>query len=51
MLDNAATAAFGTLQTTVTGGIDSVMPIALGIAGLILAIVVGWKLIKRFTGR
>lgn len=40
---------FGTLQTTVEGSIGSAAPIALALGGSILAVTVGWRLVKRFV--
>ena len=45
----ALTGAFTTMAADMTSAIGAVLPIALGVAGGILVIVVGWKLFKRLT--
>lgn len=40
---------WSSLSTGITSQLEAVIPIALPIAGTILAIFVGWKIIKRFV--
>jgi len=53
MEDAGITSALQTAMTTVasdmTSAIGSILPIALGVAGSILVITLGWKLFRRFT--
>lgn len=37
------------VKTQSTSMINSALPVALGIAGLILAVGIGWKMFKKFT--
>lgn len=42
---------FDSVADQVTNAIGAVAPIALAVGGLVLAISLGWKLLKRFAGR
>lgn len=45
----ALTNAFTTVASDMSSAIAGVLPIALGVAGGILVIFLGWKLFKRLT--
>lgn len=47
------TTAFGTALSTIQTNAESLMgtalPVALGIAGVVIAVNIGWRLFKRFS--
>lgn len=45
----ALTGAFTTMAADMSSAVAGVLPIALGVAGGILVIFLGWKLFKRLT--
>lgn len=51
-VDTVTSALTGALTTTannITSAIGSILPIALGVAGTILVITIGWRLFRNFT--
>lgn len=48
-LNSAFTTALGTVKTDFMTYASSAIPVALSIAGIVLAISLGWKLFKKFA--
>lgn len=48
-INSALTSAFTTVAADMMEAVAGVLPIALGVAGGILVIFLGWKLFKRLT--
>ena len=46
---SALTGAMTTTANNITSAIGSILPIALGVAGTILVITIGWRLFRNFT--
>ena len=46
---SALTGAMTTTANNITSAIGSILPIALGVAGTILVITIGWSLFRNFT--
>ena len=42
---------FSTISSQATNAISAILPEAAGVAAVVLAVGIGWKLFKRLTGR